>query len=203
MTISIRHTDLQRPLARSSTGFTLVEVMIAAALSTVVLAGVLSAFLFIGRAGFSSSGYSEMEAQLRRGLDTFANDARMANNIQWNSDQSITLSLPTAGSGSTLITYAYDSATTGDTAQSFYRMVGASGSGNARQVLVRDVDSTFSFSRFKLEQNGVTDNAATNDLETKLIQVNLSAAKVAVTAGPTSQVNRSARYLLRNKRVTN
>jgi len=199
MTITTPRIDSRRGRA----GFTLVEVMIAAGISTLVLAGVLSAFLFIGRAGFSSSGYSEMEAQLRRGLDTFANDARMAQNITWNSAQSITLYLPTDGSGSRLVTYAYDSSSTGETAGCFYRVVGPANSAQPRRVLVRNVASDFSFNRYKLDINGVTDNVAANDLETKLIQINLTASRTAHTVGTTSQTSRSARYLLRNKRVTN
>lgn len=177
--------------------------MVAMALSAIVMAGVLSAFLFIGQSGFRSSSYSELEAQVRRGLDTFSADARMANNIQWNSDQNITFFLPTSGNGSNAVTYAYDPSTTGSTPHCFYRMAGVVGSGGTRRILVRDVDSSFSFSRFKLEQTGITDNSAFNDLETKLIQVNLKVAKTASTVGSVSQTGRSARYLLRNKRVTN
>lgn len=204
MTIYTLRTNPTLGLARRSrAGFSLVEVMIASGISTMVLAGVLSAFLFIGRAGFSSSGYSEMEAQLRRGLDTFARDASMANGITWNGAQSVTLSMPTAGSGSSLVTYAYDSSGTGATAGCFYRVAGNAASTASRRVLVRDVASDFSFARYKLQQNGVTDNAAANDLETKLIQVNLRVVKSAVTVASTSQSTRSARYLLRNKRVSN
>jgi len=191
------------PARRTDRGFTLAEIMVAAAISTLVLVGVMGAFIFIGRAGFSTSGYSELEAQMRRGLDTFANDARMARGITWNNAQSITLALPTAGNGQTLVTYAYDSSTSGATPRCFYRLLGDANSPATRRVLVRDVNPDFSFSRFKLEQNGVTDNTASNDLETKLIQINLRAAKTGVTVGSTSQGSRSARYLLRNKRVTN
>lgn len=206
MTISTRPIDrpaAARTRAAHNHGFSLIEVMVAATLSTLILGGVLSAFLFIGRTGFSSSGYSEMEAQIRRGLDTFANDARMASGIHWNSSQSITLTLPTSTSATTQVTYAYDAGATGDTAACFYRVIGDASSTATRRVLVRDVESDFSFARYKLEQNGVTDNAATNDLETKLIQINLHVARAAVTVGTTSQTSRSARYLLRNKRVTN
>lgn len=203
MIISTPHTKLGDQRFARTAGFSLVEVMVAAALSTLILTAVLGAFNFIGRSGFRASNYSQIEAQIRRGLDTFSNDARMAKDIQWNSAQSITLSLPTAGSGSDIVTYAYDSSTTGDTAQSFYRMSGYPGSGNARRILVRDLDPTFNFARFKLEQNGVTNNSATNDLETKLIQINLKMAQTAPTAGQSSQESKSARYLLRNKRVSN
>ena len=183
-------------------GFTLTEVLVSAALSSLIMAGVLSAFLFIGRTGFSASSYSEMESQLRRALDTFAQDARMAGGITWNHGQSITLSVPTAG-GMQSVTYAYDNGATGPTAGWFYRLPGGPDSTAPRRVLVRDVASDFNFTRYKLEQDGVTDNVALNDLETKLVQVNLRAARTAVTAATTSQTGRSARFVLRNKRVTN
>lgn len=199
MTISTRRTE--RP--RGPRGFTLVEVMVAAGLSTLVLAGVLSAFLFIGRTGFSASGYSEMEAQVRRGFDTFANDARMASDIRWNGSQSVTLTLPTVTNATRQVTYAYDPAAAGPTAQCFYRQAGAADSAAPRRILVRGVAADFSFARYKLAQDGVTDNAAANDLETKLVQINLRVARAGMTVGATTQSARSARYLLRNKRVTN
>lgn len=204
MTISTQHTDKwPKPDRTSNSGFTLVEVMTAAALSTMILGAILSAFVFIGRSGFRARSYSEIESQIRRGLDTFSNDARMARDIVWNNSQSITLSLPNAGNGSQTVTYAYDSSATGATARSFYRMAGVPGSGNPRRILVTKVDPSFSFSRFKLEQNGVTDNSASNDLETKLIQINLKVSRTGQTTGDSTQTSRSARYLLRNKRVSN
>lgn len=177
--------------------------MVAAALATVVLAGVMSAFLFIGRTGFNAGGYSEMSAQTRRALDVFASDARMASGIQWNNSQSITLVVPGAGRTSLLVTYAYDPAATGPTARCFYRLPGAADSTSARRILVRHVAPGFSFRRFKLEQNGATDQTAVNDLETKLIQLDLQATRTAVTTVAATQTALSARYLLRNKRVSN
>lgn len=176
--------------------------MVAASLATVVLAGVMSAFLFIGRTGFNASGYSEMSAQTRRALDVFASDARMASGIQWNSSQSITFSVPAAG-GTTLVTYAYDRTGTGPTAGCFYRLPGGPDSTATRRVLVRQVSATFAFRRYKLEQNGVTDRTAANDLETKLIQVDLQASRRTGTVVASTQTALSARYLLRNKRVSN
>ncbi|MBX3750243.1 MAG: prepilin-type N-terminal cleavage/methylation domain-containing protein [Opitutaceae bacterium] len=191
------------PAARSRcAAFTLVEVMVAAALGTMVLAGVLSAFLFIGRTGFNAGSYSEMEAQTRRALDRFAADARRATAVQWHSSRQLTFTLPTAGSGTTQVTYAYDAASAGATARSFYRHAGDAASAAPREVLVRGVGTDFAFARFKLEQNGVTANAAANDLETKLVQVNLRPVRTGVTAVAASQNTLSARYLLRNKRVS-
>jgi Tfp pilus assembly protein PilW len=183
---------------RPGKAFTLVEVLIAAALSTFVLAGVLSAFVFMARTGFRSSGYSEMEAEVRRGLDVFAQDTRNATDVRWNSAQSVTL---TVNGGP--VTYAYDATATSPTYRSFYRLAGDAGSGLPRTVLVRQVTTDFAFKRYKLEQPGVADNTAQNDSETKLLQLTLRATRSSVATTGASQSAISARYLLRNKRVAN
>lgn len=184
-------------------GFTLAEVMIAATLSTVVLAGVLSAFLMIGRTGFVSSSYSELEAQTRRGLEIFGNDVRKANDVRWNNSQSVTLSVASSGSSATLVTYAYDSQPGSATHGCFYRLLGDASSTLPRLVLMRNVAPDFAFQRFKLEQPGVSDNTAVSDLETKQLQVTLRAGRAGVTTAGANQSALSARYVLRNKRVTN
>lgn len=183
---------------RPGKGFTLVEVLIAATLSTFVLAGVLSAFLFLARTSFRSSGYSEMEAEMRRGLDTFARDTRTATDVRWNSAQSITLTV-----NGRPVTYAYDGSAAGSTAGSFYRLEGDAASARPRVVLVRGVTPDFAFQRYKLAQPGVADNAATSDRETKLLSLTLRAARTSVATVGASNSAISARYLLRNKRVAN
>jgi len=170
-------------------------VLIAATLSTFVLAGVLSAFLFLARTSFRSSGYSEIEAEMRRGLDTFARDTRNATDIRWNGPQSITLTV-----NGRPVTYAYDSSAASDTYCSFYRLTG---DGLPRTVLVRGVTPDFAFQRYKLAQPGVTDNTANNDRETKLLSLTLRAARTSVATAGASNSAVSARYMLRNKRVAN
>ena len=182
--------------------FTLTEVMVAATLSVLVLAGVLSSFLLIGRTGYNASAYSATEAEIRRGLETFAEDVRQASAIHWNSDQSITLTVPTATNATQLITYAYDGDTGSGTHQCFYRQPGPASSDEPRRVLVHDVAPDFAFHRYKLEQAGVPDNTAANDLETKQIQLNLRAVRTGITTAATTQTAISARFLLRNKRVS-
>lgn len=177
--------------------------MVAATLSLLVLAGVLSAFLMIGRSGFLASSYSELERETRRGLETFGDDARKAVDIHWNSSQSVTLSLVTATNATTLVTYAYDADPSSATAGSFYRVVGDAASTNPRLVLVHRVAADFAFQRFKLEQSGVEDNTATSDLETKQIQIAMRASRAGVTTVAANQSALSACYILRNKRVSN
>jgi type II secretory pathway pseudopilin PulG len=198
MTISIPPT---KPARRR--GFTLVEVMVSATLTTFILAGILSAFLFIGRTGFAASSYSELEAETRRALEIFGADARRATGIQWNSEQSITLSLATATNATTLATYAYDADADSPTYQCFYRLAGDPTSTLPRRVLVHHVAAGFAFQRYKLDQSGSNDNPATTDLETKEIQVTLSSSRSGVTAVTATQTALSARYILRNKRVSN
>ncbi len=189
--------------ARLSSAFTLTEVMISATLSTFILAGVLSAFLMIGRSGYLTSSYSELQDQTRRGLEVFGADVRKAADIRWNNAQSITLSVATAGTGVNLTTYAYDSDPASATYQCFYRMLGDATSTAPRLVLIRGVASDFAFQRFKLEQSHATDNTANTDLETKQIQVTFRATRTGVTTVATNQSALSARYILRNKRVSN
>ncbi len=202
-TMNLESRPLVHPAVIARRAFTLAEVMIAATLSVFVLAGVLSAFLMIGRTGFNSSSYSEMETTLRHGLEMFAEDVRAASDIRWNSAQSVTLTVPTATNATFLVTYAYDSAPTSSTAGCFYRVLGNSASTNQRQVLVRQVAPDFSFQRYKIEQPGIADNAATTDLETKQIRLTLRATRTGVTTVAANQRALSASYILRNKRVSN
>jgi type II secretory pathway pseudopilin PulG len=191
MTISTPRTDRRA-------AFTLVEVIIAATLSALVLAGVLSAFVFITSTGFRASGYSEMEAEIRRGLEAFARDARNATDVHWNSAQSITLKLGTGA-----VTYSYDNNPASLTYRGFFRVEGDTGSALPRLVLIHNVEPEFAFKRFKLMQANVEDNTASNDSETKQLQVTLRTGRAngATAAAGNSAV--SARYVLRNKRVAN
>jgi Tfp pilus assembly protein PilW len=203
MTISTPPTKPRRPRSAALRAFTLTELMVAATLSLLVLTGVLSAFLMIGRSGFLASSYSELERETRRGLEIFGGDARKAVDLHWNSSQSVTLTLPTATNATTLVTYAYEADSPGAATGTFYRLVGNVDSTNPRLVLVHRVAEDFAFQRFKLEQSGVENNAAANDLETKQIQIALRASRVGVTTVAANQSALSACYILRNKRVSN
>jgi len=198
MTTSARPIDARRPRA----GFTLAEVLIASALSAFVLAAVLSSFVFLGRTGFRTSGLSELEAEVRRGLETFAEEARLARDVRWNSAQSVTFTLP-AGSPATTVTYGYDPDPRSATYQAFYRVVGDAASTAPRTALIRQLASDFTFKRYKLETASGTGNVAANDTETKQLQIVLRAQRTSGAIAATDQSISSARYILRNKRVSN
>ena len=195
-------TTTQYIKPRHTRGFTLAEVMMAAALGVFVLGGVMSSFLFIGRSGFGAESYSEMENETHRALELFAEDARAACDIHWNGNQSITLTLPTKSNATTPITYAYDSDGTSPTYGCFYRLNGDSTAAIPRQVLVHGVTADFAFARYKLDSSGVA-SAAGNDLETKQIQLTLRAQRTGSTVVTATNSAVSACYILRNKRVSN
>jgi len=173
--------------------------MVGAGLSGFILAGVLSAFLMLGRSGYNAASYCIMEAEARRALDAFSEEARLASNLTWTSTSSVTLTVVTSTSATYLVTYAYDSSTSGTTSKCFYRVLGAATSTSERRILVRNV-TEFSFRRYKVV-NGV-DFTATNDLETKQLQITLRSVRTAVTTVDTTNAVLSARVVLRNKIVS-
>ncbi|MDB6170155.1 MAG: hypothetical protein JWM88_3019 [Verrucomicrobia bacterium] len=173
-------------------GFTLVEVMIAASISTLVLAGVMSSFLMLGRSGANVANYSVMEAQSRRALEEFSQDVRMASAVTWNTGTSITLTVPNNyAPTSGVVTYYYDS-----TSQSFMRTprdpTAASGT---TTTLIRQVVS-FAYSRYDR-----INNVSTADMTTKRIQLNMTASTAAITrtVPGASNIILSASFILRNK----
>jgi Tfp pilus assembly protein PilW len=188
----------RRPVFRTldGGGFTLVEVIIGSTIGSFILVGVLSSFLMLGRSGMNARNYAESEAQIRRGLESFSEDIRMASNITWNSSTSITLTVPNNYSGNNnQVTYLYDAATTGATAQSFYRMPGDASSTAGKTVLVRNV-SSLSFSRYNR-----LDAAAGNDAETKRIQLTMNVRQTGTTLVAANTTLVSASFTLRNKPV--
>jgi prepilin-type N-terminal cleavage/methylation domain-containing protein len=172
--------------------FTLVEVMIAASISSLVLAGVMSSFLMLGRSGANVANYSVMEAQSRRALEEFSQDLRMASAVTWNSSTSITLTVPnnytpTLG----VVTYYYNSGTS-----SFMRTPkDPNSAAGTTMTLIRQVVS-FSYSRYDR-----INNAATLDMTTKRIQLNMTASTASTTrtVPGASNIILSASFILRNK----
>lgn len=161
-----------------------------------ILAGVLAAFLMIGRGSMNAAYYSESEAELRRGIEEFSRDARMARGIVWNSATSITLTVPDNYTGTgNQVTYAYDAATTGETARTFYRKPGNAAAATTSTVLVRNV-SSFAFSRFNR-----LNVAAATDSETKRIQITMNVRRTRSTLVAANTTLVSASYTLRNKAI--
>ena len=186
-----------RPGKQSPAAFTLAEVLVAATVGGLVLWGVIATNLHLARSGVRITHYAEMDAQVRRALDQLGSDVKMATGIRWNGRSDITLTLPTAAGGTTQVTYAWSAATEG-----FFVVPGASSAVTAGRIyLLRGVPALaggepgLTFARY--DRNG---GAATTDLATKRIQVNMTLRRSVAAAAMTQDVA-SAGFTMRNKAV--
>jgi len=185
------------PKSPGAAGFTLVELMIGASLGSFILAGVLSTFLFMGRSGANVQNYNDMESQARNALEIFAQDTRQASGIVWTDANTVVLTVANLS-----VTYQYNSG-----AQRFARqeVVTSTGVVNSTRVLVTGITS-FSFSAYNITGSSVpistaTERTAANGT-TKQLQISLEAARNSRTVVAATNTVLSARFVLRNKRVT-
>jgi prepilin-type N-terminal cleavage/methylation domain-containing protein len=195
-------TAPRKPRSGRRRGFTLVELMIAASLSTIILVGVLSTALMITRSGYLLVNYIDMEKQARHALETFAVDARITESVQWTRAAdtapltAITLIQP---SGGATITYTYNPA-----AQTLVRST-PSGSPT---TLITGIQS-FSFTAYKYKNaSGPEPIASTTNLtqmanETKMVQLSLSALRTRSVLADATNTVVSARFVLRNRIIAN
>lgn len=190
--VSIRGSTLPPPSFRKPyrrAAFTLVEMMVGATLSGFILAGVLSTFLFMGRTGANIRNYSDMESQARRALEQFAQDVRQASAVSWTNDTTIVLTVDGAS-----VTYAYSSG-------AFTRRTTAGTS-----TLLNGI-TTFSFKAYSITGAeitgiGTSTSLASANLNTKQLQISLEASRSTTTVATATNTVLSARFILRNKRVT-
>jgi prepilin-type N-terminal cleavage/methylation domain-containing protein len=202
MTTSIPLTDRGRALR----AFTLTEVIIASTIGSVIMLGVLTTFLMLGRSAANLVNYNELDTEARRALELFSEDVRMAKEVNWHgvtpaNATSVTLTIPpvAAAGADVLVTYFWDTLENSDSRLSFCRKIGSpppnTQTTNRGTVLVRNV-TTFQFNAFKIGGSGPASNA----LETKQIQLSLTASRSSRTAVTATDMVLSARFILRNKR---
>ncbi len=176
---------------QSRRGFTLVEMMVAAGISAMVLTGIMTTFLFLGRTGARFQNYNDMEAQTRRTLELFAQDVRQASTITWNSEDSVTFTV----NGLT-VTYT-------NTSNNFTRQIGAGTVGNMISGLTAN---SFNFRAFNLDGTELPLTTAAlrtaANTSTKQVQISMQAERSQQTLATATNTVLSARYILRNIIVT-
>jgi len=190
--VSIRgSTALISPRGNGSrrSGFTLVEMMVGATLSGFILAGVLSTFLFMGRTGANIRNYSDMESQARRALEQFAQDVRQASAVSWTNDTTIVLTVDSAN-----VTYAY--------ASGAFTRATAAGTSTLLNGITTFAFKAYSITGIEITGIGTTTSLASANLNTKQLQISLEAARTSTTVTTATNTVLSARFILRNKRVT-
>jgi prepilin-type N-terminal cleavage/methylation domain-containing protein len=193
-------TTISHAAKRSSRrGFTLAEVMIASTLSVVVMGGILSTTLMITRSGYRVEQYTDMENESRKSLDQFGQDVRMAQDVTWTSATSLTLVLPVDATSTTTTTvsYTYDAA-----ARTFSRTTPG-----RTTVLLTGIDDC-TLMGYKINGDPThtsptpTTSWATISNSTKQLQLSVSSRRTQTANVQTAQKVISARFILRNKRVT-
>jgi hypothetical protein len=176
-----------------SAAFTLAELIVSAGLSAIILAGILSTFLLLTRIGHNASAYAEMNGRLRIAIDRFHHDARLASDLRWDSPRSLTLLLP--ASPEREVTYLYEPPSRLAPTGRFLRQP----ADQPAEILVNHIADDFAFHRYGLHAADGSETVATNDLETRQLEVSLRAVRPGSTNPIASQLALSARCLLRNK----
>ena len=174
--------------SRPQHGFSLVELMVSMTISVIVLAGVVSAFLFLGRTGMGIEQYSDIQNQGQSTLQYFGQDCRQATDAVWTDDDTLTLTVD----GSP-VTYVFSQAD-----GTLRRNNGAS------SWVMLDGVSVFDFEAFDIDANAlnIASSPSLASNATKMIQIEVTLSRSAkTTAGATGQVI-SARFVLRNKKVS-
>lgn len=183
---------LEQRARKGRSGFTLVEIMIGAALSAFILAGTVSTFLFLGRSGANIQNYGDMESQARKALELFAEDVRQASAIVWNSSSQVTLTVNSAN-----VVYSYSSV------NATFSRVDASSN---RAIITGITPSTFTFRAYNLAGTELPLTTAAEltaaGTNTKQLQISLESTRTNQTVVAATNAVLSARFILRNKIVT-
>lgn len=171
----------------------------ASALSAIVMAGALSTFYLLTRTGYRSAAYAEMASDLRNGLDHFTRDVRLAADLRWVDARRVVLLVPGADGRVSEISYGYEVAAPGAASGRFYRETADADGRAVRATLADSIAPDFAFARYRLPSGDAAPAPAANDLETRLLELNLRAVRANPAGAVVSQTARSTRALLRNK----
>ncbi len=158
--------------------------MVATSLLAIVLAGVLAAYLFVGRNLTRLVNLQHQEVESRRTLRTFTQDVSAAIQLSTATATAITLSKPTAG-GTTTVAYAY-SAAGGTLVRT---------EGGTPQTLLSGL-TTFSITYYNEAGTVITSSPQS----VKAIELAFASASGSATSGTRASYSTvSPRVLLRNK----
>jgi prepilin-type N-terminal cleavage/methylation domain-containing protein len=205
---------------RTQKGFTLVELIVSAGLSGIIMVGVLSCFLMLGRMGANIQNYTDMESRGRKALELFGREVRMAYDV----DSGITIN-NTPLSATSLRLYIPDTTSTpsGTSTGSYTVTYAFSGNNFTRNgppvdepsgavtttILMTDVQQIGANPYFNFYKhlntfyydtlNPLTPKTAGSYNETKQVEVNFLVSRQSKTVTTATNKVLSARFILRNK----
>lgn len=184
MTITTERSDPPPPHGKRS-GFTLVEVLIAMVLGTMILAVAASVTGGLAKGSQSLINYSEMNTQSRQALSNLGSLLRSGSTVLEASDDQLRFIRLTESGDPETLTYSYDNARK--------VLLLTRSDGSVTEVL-RDV-SHLSFNYFTYRQNSTEE-----PLEIKHVQLEAEMTRRVLGLANRNYVI-SARFMLRNKRV--
>jgi hypothetical protein len=204
--------------------------MIGSFIGAWILTGVMSTFLFLGRSGANIQHYNDMESQARKALELFAEDVRQASSLTWNGPSDVTLIVNSQFIRYYLSSTKPNGATYAQVSgMCFYRIPPSSSAPAipttppANTLLLNgiitpvarasDADTactpffrayTITGSEIKSLEYATpsASTLATVANTTKQIQISLEASRSRTTLVTATNTVLSARFILRNKRVT-
>lgn len=166
-------------------GFTLIEMLFSTSVLGLVMAGLVSNYVFIFQSSLALGNYSDMARESTYFLETMGRELRMAEDVQAVASDRFTVVVPYS-TGDEVVQYRYYS-----DLKSIYRIEGAS----SDKVLSNVEDLTFTY------YNNI--HAESNDLlEVKAVQMEATLQRDLAKLKNTDHII-SARYTMRNRTVSN
>jgi prepilin-type N-terminal cleavage/methylation domain-containing protein len=171
-------------------GFTLVEVLIATTLASILTLACLTSFLYTIRGERSLANYGEMNQKARVLLEQMGRDFRSAGDVPAGgySTTSVTLKVPTDTTGTAwqTVVWAYDAAHS--------QITRTDATGTAKVYASNVASCSFSY-------YNTSGNTPSNDVEVKQIQLSMRMLR-SVESAQTSEYVISAQFTLRAKSTT-
>jgi len=174
--------DPSRPRRR---GFTLTEVMIAAAIGAIAVSALTGSFIFFVRSSLGLGNYALLNSRGRVVLEEVGRDLRMAQDVRVMESGRLVVDVNRA-SGMSVVEYVWDARS-----QQLFRI-----DETRRRVVLRDVDQ-FAFRYFNV-RGGVAGNA----LEAKRVLLDARLRRDIQGTENTMRII-SASFTMRNRRVSN
>lgn len=190
MTIFSNESRTRSRIQARGVGFTLVEMMVAVTLLSLVLLTMIPTFSVFTKSVAGLGNYAAMSRDSRSGLELISRDLHGAAALTKATAAELTLTMPIDGGGET-VNYAYDS-----TNGTFTRTATDPSGAVLSAALFDDVDQ-FSLVYFNKLGVDVTSSASVLG-QTKSVQINAKLVKKVITTANTDYII-SARFLMRNK----
>lgn len=189
----LRNCRPQFPHDRASTGFTLVELLVAVAAGMLVMASLMMILFYAARSFMAVGNYADMNRTSRNALDIMNRDIRNAAAVSsYVTTNGVITSMTFTNLDKSTITYLWNS-----NATTFTRAYTVSGSTLSR-VLLTNCDS-FAFSVFtRTPSSDLSFSVATNASQVKIVYVDWKCSRQLMGGKGNTESIQTAQITLRN-----